>query len=94
MALKKAYIEGTPGLTHIEDVRLGAGIEVMLVLREGKPLVETTGTPTGRQFKHAGGEYRIYVDETMPVISVVETDPSGTTDILKPEIFYVEYKAN
>lgn len=94
MALKKAYIEGTPGLTYIEDVRLGAGIEVMLVLREGKPLVETTGTPTGRQFNHTGSEYRIYVDATMPVIGIAETDPGGTSDILRPEIFYVEYKAN
>lgn len=87
MALKKLYIDGTPGLTHIEHPDL-FGAEIMLVMREGKPLVETTDVPAGRRFRHEGT--RIKVDDSIPITEVAVS--IGTSEFLKPEDFYVEYK--
>ena len=82
MALKKIYIEGVPGLTFITHSDLHGGSEVMLVLREGKPLAETSGVPTGRFFRHNGSATRIDWDAQIP-IQIMD----GV-----PEIIYVEYK--
>lgn len=93
MALKKLYIDGVVGLTYVEHTDLNSAAEIILVLREGKPLKETASTPAGREFKHAGSESRIYVDESIPIGEINDPDPGGTTDLPRPEVFYIEYKS-
>ena len=93
MALKKLYIDGVVGLTYVENPLLTESVEIILVMREGKAMVETTGIPTGKEFKHVGSETRIYVAEDQPISLAVSEDPSGTSDLPRPEVFYVEYKS-
>jgi hypothetical protein len=95
MALKKLYIEGVEGLNYVQHTDLHTGAEVLLVLREGKLLVETSETPTGKRFKHAGGETKIVFDADLPIVAIsMGADPGGMTDLVRPEIIYVEYKSN
>lgn len=91
MALRKLYITGVPGQTFVYHPQL-AGCEVMLALREGKLLVETTGTPTGKQFKHNSSEGKLELDATIPVMKSTDYDPSGMVDSESPETFYAEFK--
>lgn len=87
MALKKKYIPGVAGLTYIEDAEF-FGAEMMLVMRAGKPLVETTDTPTGRRFRHTGT--RIELPAAMPIEGHVED--TGAGELIVTEDFYAEYK--
>jgi hypothetical protein len=93
MALKKLYIRGVAGLTYVEDAELHEGAEIFQVMRDGKPRYPTTGTPTGREFRHAGSETRIYFDADQPIqLTEPDTDPGGVSDLLLPEIIYVKFK--
>ena len=58
MALKKIYITSVPGLGYVQAPEL-AYVEVMLVMREGKMLVETTASPVGKEFYHRVNEGKI-----------------------------------
>lgn len=78
MAVEKLYLTGIPGSTFISDGRL-AYVEILLVMREGKMLVETGGVPTGKQFRHVEHDGEVLVDNDIPV------GPGG-------EEFYFEYK--
>lgn len=92
MALEKIYIEGIPGQTFVQDARL-AYVEVMLVTREGKMLVESSSTPTGKQFYHGAPAGKIEFDATMP-IQVREAENNEMTRFAyTAELIYVEYKS-
>jgi hypothetical protein len=97
MALKKLYIDAVEGLTYITHPELHAGAEIFQVMREGKMRVPTTGTPTGKEFKHSGGETKIEFDADQPFVMQSlpgVPDPSGTIDLVPtPEVIYVKYKS-
>lgn len=97
MALKKLYIDTVPGLTYVQHPELHAGVEIFQVMREGKMRVPVTGTPTGKEFLHSGGETKISFDAADPFIMQSlpgVPDPNGTTDIVDvPEVVYVKYKS-
>ena len=82
------YITGVPGLTYVQHAELGAGAEVLAAFREGKQLVETTDTPTGRRFKHVPAETKIELAADIPILGD-PGGPGGTTD-LGPEEFIIE----
>lgn len=87
MAIKRKYISGVAGLTHVEDGEF-FGAEILLVKREGRSLVETTDTPTGRKFKHNGT--RIELPAAMPIEAYVDDSPAA--EVIGTEQFFILYK--
>lgn len=85
MSLEKIYITGTPGLTYVQDPRL-CFVEIMLGLREDNLLVETSGTPTGKQFLHTPADGKVQLDADMPIAG------NPATDVGREE-FYFQYKS-
>lgn len=88
MAIGKLYITGVAGQTFVQHPSL-AYVEIMLCLREGKMLVETTGTPVGKQFKHVLNEGKAELDADIPIYG-----GNPANDMVLPEEFYFEYKSN
>lgn len=88
MPKETLYITGDEGFTYVRHPKL-AYCEVMLVLRDGKMLVETTGTPSGKQFKHDSPASAIRLDTTLP-IQMGGYIPR--TDVLMPEQFIIEIR--
>lgn len=86
MALKKKFITGVEGMTSIEDPEF-FGATIYGCFREALPLFETDGTPTGKQFKHAGTVLEL--DANLPIIKVVKSE---LFDTYKPEQFTVIYR--
>lgn len=89
MSKQTLYITGVPGSTVVFDPRLAYG-EVMLVMREGKMLVETSGIPGAKEFQHdtAGAFLRLNAD------TPIGTRPGGPLDPVDnlPEEFIIEVK--
>lgn len=80
------YITGTPGLTYVSHPML-AYSEVMMVSREGRLLVETSGTPTGNRFKHNAAGAKVELPADQPIFG---GDPSN--DLVQPETFVIEIR--
>lgn len=78
MALETLYITGGAGLTEVMHPKL-AYCEVMHCKREGKMIVETSDTPTGKRFKHHPTAAKIELPADLPIGSG-GIDPSGTID--------------
>lgn len=93
MSLKTLYITGVPGLVYIQHPELSY-CEVMAVMREGKPLAETTNDfPTGREFKHVQSEGKIKLPLLLPVSEGPENNPAVEIDGANyPEKFIIEIK--
>jgi hypothetical protein len=91
MALERYYITGVPGQTEVYHPAI-AYSQVMLVLREGKGLVETSVTPAGRQFKADTVAAKIILDSTLPILTGAP-GPFDPSDLGTPEEFYIELKS-
>lgn len=78
--LYKLYLSTTEGAYEVSHNDLGGATEIMLVIREDGQYIETTGTPSGRQFK--------YTDNTTS--GKLTFDSSLVFNA--GEIVYVEYK--
>ncbi|MGQ0739544.1 MAG: hypothetical protein ACT4OJ_10825 [Bacteroidota bacterium] len=88
MALETLYITGVEGLTEVFDAKL-AYSEVMLCKREGKSLVETTDTPTGRRFRHNSAAAKIVLPADQPIFA---DHPETGTIFGAPEEFIIIIK--
>lgn len=66
--LYKLYLETTEGAYEVSDADLGAVVEIMLVEREEGGFTETSGTPSGRQFKYTDltSSGKLTFDSTKP----------------------------
>ena len=90
MPLETLYITGVPGATEVSDPKL-AYSEVMHLKREGKMLVETTDTPTGKRFRHNAAASKINVDVDIPIQRGMP-GPSDPDDLGTPEEFIIIVK--
>lgn len=86
MPLETLYITGVPGATEVSDPKL-AYSEVMHLKREGKMLVETTDTPTGKRFRHNDAAAKVELDSSIPIFG-----GDGSNDIEVPEEFIIMIK--
>lgn len=91
MAVEKKIVIGTVGQTFVQDAAL-AFVEVLFGYREMGPMVETSGTPTGRQFKHVREEGKVILPDDFPVGNFAAENTPLTKFAYKPEEFYFEYK--
>lgn len=89
MTLKKMYLTGVPGQTYLQHPLL-AYSEIMLLLREGQIVVETDSTPLDNTFKVTTSTGRIDLAADLPILCITES--TDTYDIIRPEIFTIEYK--
>lgn len=87
MALKRKFITGVEGMTSISDSEF-FGSAIYGLFREGKPLFETNGTPTGKQFRLIGTV--IDFDVNIPIIKSPKN--VGSAELLLPEQFLVIYR--
>lgn len=93
MALKTLYVTGVPGQTYIQHPAL-VFVEMVLCLREGKMLVPTDSTPTGKYCRHLDNEGKVELDADTPVLTMTP-EPTPTTRFRPmPEEFIVLYKTN
>ncbi len=92
MPKQTLYITGVPGLTEVYHPQL-AYSQVMLVAREGKLLVETSSTPTGKRFRHDSAAAKILLPEDLPIL-IGGTPPPSPGPVVSgtPEEFIIEIK--
>lgn len=87
MALKRVDITGVEGMTSVSHPEF-FGADIYGFFREGKPLFETSSSPTGKMFKHVGTELQL--DPTIPIIKTPKN--IGSAELMLPEDFTVIYR--